>query len=180
MKESAQAAVSYVRSHTAELGIRERDFDKCDIHLHVPAGAIPKDGPSAGVTMAVAIASLMSERRVRHEAAMTGEITLRGKVLPVGGVKEKVLAARRAGIRTVILPARNDKDLLDIPEEVRKQVRFVFVREIDEVLKEALRPSRASSPAPGRRATRAVSRGERLRKQQAGKSRPPAAAARNR
>ena len=181
MKESAQAALSFVRSHTTELGIREKDWERYDIHLHVPAGAIPKDGPSAGVTMAVAIASLMAEKPVRHDVAMTGEITLRGKVLPVGGVKEKVLAARRAGIRTVILPLRNDKDLLDIPQKAREQMRFVFVREVGEVLKDALRPQRGSRDRDVPRGGQEQAGGPaRARKSSVEKTRPPAAAARNR
>ena len=175
MKESAHAALSYVRSHAAELGISDADFSRTDIHLHVPAGAIPKDGPSAGVTIATALASLLSNRRVRHDLAMTGEISLRGKVLPVGGVKEKVLAARRAGIRTVIMPARNEKDLLDIPEEVRKTMTFQFAREIGEVLREALRPAKGS--AQGERPEPA---GSRVRREPSGKSKSPAAAARTR
>jgi ATP-dependent Lon protease len=138
MKESAQAAMSYVKAHAKELGIAEDAFEKTDIHIHVPAGAIPKDGPSAGVTILVALASLMSQRPVRHDVAMTGEITLRGKVLPVGGIKEKLLAARRAGISTVLMPARNEKDLVDIPEHIRKQLHLGFVREVGDVLEAAL------------------------------------------
>ena len=118
MKESAQAALSYIRVARRSLGIDQDFFEKSDIHLHVPAGAIPKDGPSAGVTMAASLASLLSGRPMRSDVAMTGEITLRGKVLPVGGIKEKVLAARRAGIKTVILPRRNESDLEDIAPEV--------------------------------------------------------------
>jgi len=171
MKESAQAALSYIRSHATELEIHDRDFSKLDIHLHVPAGAIPKDGPSAGVTMATALASLLSGKKTRHDLAMTGEITLRGKVLPVGGVKEKVLAARRAGIRTVILPARNEKDLLDIPEEVRRSMTFHFVREIGEVLKEALRTGKGSARGDGAQAP-----DSRARKESSGKQKSPAAA----
>jgi ATP-dependent Lon protease len=136
MKESAQAALSYVRSHAEELGIDHQLFSRSDIHLHVPAGAIPKDGPSAGITMATALASLMTGRLVRSDVAMTGEITLTGRVLPVGGIKEKVLAARRAGIKTVILPADNRKDVEeDVPEDIRKEMQFVFVENISDVLK---------------------------------------------
>jgi ATP-dependent Lon protease len=138
MKESAQAALSYVKAHAAALGIDEDAFDKIDIHIHVPAGAIPKDGPSAGVTITAALASLMSQRPVRHDIAMTGEITLRGKVLPVGGVKEKLLASRRAGISTILLPTKNEKDLVDIPAHIRKQLKLVFVRDVSEILRHAL------------------------------------------
>jgi ATP-dependent Lon protease len=143
MKESAQAALSYVRSKAAELNIPERIFEQIDIHLHVPAGAVPKDGPSAGVTMATALASLLTGRRVRDDVGMTGEITLRGQLLPVGGIKEKVLAAHRAGLKTVILPRQNEKDLDDIPEEVRKDMTFVLAEYVDEVFKAALVPDGA-------------------------------------
>jgi len=118
--------------------LKEDFFTRSDIHLHVPAGSTPKDGPSAGVTMATALASLISGRPVRSEVGMTGEITLRGQVLPIGGVKEKVLAAHRAGLKTVILPKRNEKDLDDLPEEVRQQLRFVFAERIEDVLEAAL------------------------------------------
>jgi ATP-dependent Lon protease len=138
MKESAFAARSYVRAKSEELGIPPQIFQKSDIHLHVPAGAIPKDGPSAGVTIATALVSLLSGRCVREDIGMTGEITLRGQVLPVGGVKEKVLAAHRAGLKTVILPRRNEKDLDDVPEEVRKELEFVLVDRIDRVFETAL------------------------------------------
>jgi ATP-dependent Lon protease len=149
MKESAQAALSYVRSHAETLGLANDFFEKSDIHVHVPAGGIPKDGPSGGVTLAASIASLLSGRPVRSDIAMTGEITLRGKVLPVGGIKEKVLAARRAGIKTIILPKRNERDLEDIPAEVRAELTFQFVDTVDEVLNLALRngSSELASPA---------------------------------
>ena len=138
MKESAQAALSYVRSKAEELKIGEDAFAKSDIHIHVPAGAVPKDGPSAGVTIATALVSLLTGCSVRADVAMTGEITLRGQVLPIGGVKQKVLAAARVGIKTVILPKRNEPDLEDVPEEVRQQLRFVFVDMVDEVFDAAL------------------------------------------
>ncbi|HUK99555.1 MAG TPA: endopeptidase La [Nitrospirota bacterium] len=139
MKESAQAALSYVRSQTETFGINKDFFEKTDIHIHVPAGAIPKDGPSAGVTMTTAIVSMLTGRIANNDVAMTGEITLRGKVMPIGGVKEKVLAAKRAGIKTVILPEKNKNDLEDVPEELRKEMTFVFADTIDQVIKAALR-----------------------------------------
>jgi ATP-dependent Lon protease len=138
MKESAQAALSYARSHAKEFGIREDFFSKNDIHVHVPEGAIPKDGPSAGVTMATAILSLLTGKAVHRKIAMTGEITLRGEVLPVGGIKEKVLAARRAKIDTVILPSLNKRDLEDVNETIRNEMKFVFVDDIKSVFKAAL------------------------------------------
>ena len=138
MKESATAALTYVRSHAGELGINGTFLNGTDVHIHVPAGAIPKDGPSAGVTMLVTLASLATGRQVRKDLAMTGEITLRGDVLPVGGIKEKVLAAHRAGIGEVILPHTNEKDLSDIPESIRKSMRFKLVRAMSEVLETAL------------------------------------------
>ncbi len=141
MKESAQAALSWVRSRAERLGIPPDFFENADIHIHVPHGAIPKDGPSAGVTMATSLASLLTGRHVRANVAMTGEITLRGKVEPVGGIKEKVLAAKRAGVETVILPRRNEKDLEDVPPAVREALRFVFVDTVDEVLAHALEPA---------------------------------------
>ena len=134
MKESAQAGYSYLRARAMELGIVEGYYDKNDIHVHVPEGAIPKDGPSAGITMAAAMASAFTGRKLRHDVAMTGEITLRGRVLPVGGIKEKVLAAHRAGIKTVVLPKDNKKDLDEIPNNVSKQMEFVMVEHMDEVL----------------------------------------------
>jgi ATP-dependent Lon protease len=144
MRESAQAAVSYVRSNAEALEIDPELFEDRTIHVHVPAGAIPKDGPSAGVTIMTALASLATRRAVRGDLAMTGEITLRGKVLPVGGIKEKVLAAHRAGIRSVILPARNERDLEDVPEELRRQLEFIFVDDAEEVLRHALTNSTAA------------------------------------
>jgi ATP-dependent Lon protease len=140
MKESAQAALSYVRVKAKALKIPENFFDGSDIHIHVPAGAIPKDGPSAGVTMFTAITSLLTGRPVRSDVAMTGEITLRGLVLPVGGIKEKVLAAKRSGITAVILPKRNEKDLEEVSEQVRKDMKFHFVQKMDEVIQIALKP----------------------------------------
>ncbi len=138
MKESAQAALSYVRSQAETFGINRDFYEKSDIHIHVPAGAIPKDGPSAGVTMTTAIVSMLTGRIAKHDVAMTGEITLRGKVMPIGGLKEKVLAARRAGIKTVILPEKNKNDLDDVPEELRKEMNFIFVDTIDQVIEAAL------------------------------------------
>jgi ATP-dependent Lon protease len=138
MKESVQAALTLVKSRAGAMGIDAGLLEKADIHVHVPAGAIPKDGPSAGVAMFMALASLLTERTVRHDTAMTGEISLRGLVLPVGGIKEKVLAAMRAGITTVMLPARNRKDLVDVPEEAKQRLRFVFLEKVDDALAEAL------------------------------------------
>ena len=138
MKESAQAALSYARSRAADLGIKDDVFTKCDIHIHVPAGAIPKDGPSAGITMATALLSALTKVPVRWDVAMTGEITLRGKVLPVGGIKEKVLAARRMGIHTVLIPARNDKDVKELPANVKRGMEFILVDHMDRVLEGAL------------------------------------------
>jgi ATP-dependent Lon protease len=145
MQESARAALSYVRARDTKLGLANDLFEKTDIHLHVPAGATPKDGPSAGVAMATSLVSLLSGRKVKRNVGMTGEITLRGHVLPVGGIKEKVLAAHRNGLKTVILPKRNEFDLDDIPEEVKKKLEFVFVETVDEVLDAALVKRRTSN-----------------------------------
>ena len=140
MRESVSAAYSYVRSKSQDLGIDDKKFSDHDIHIHFPAGAIPKDGPSAGVAIATCIASVMGERPVRHDVAMTGEITLRGKVLSVGGIKEKVMAAHRANIKTVVLPEGNRKDLIEVPEETKANLSFVFAERVEDVWKEALIP----------------------------------------
>ncbi len=140
MRESAQAGFSYVRAHWQELGVAQNFYRHQDVHIHVPDGAAPKEGPSAGVTMATALVSALTARPVRSDLAMTGEVTLRGRVLPIGGLKEKVLAAHRVGIRTVIIPRANLKDLADIPNVVRQQMTFVPVGTIAEVLDRALLP----------------------------------------
>ena len=146
MKESARIALSYVRGHAPELGIDEHAFEDREFHVHVPAGAIPKDGPSAGVTMVTALASLLSGRPVKHTVGMTGEVTLQGRVLPIGGLKQKVLAARAAGLTEVILPERNRGDLDDVPADVREAMTFHPAMSIDEVLDHALE-ARVASPA---------------------------------
>jgi ATP-dependent Lon protease len=138
MKESAQAALSYARAHAEEFGVSQDFFSANDFHVHIPEGAIPKDGPSAGITIATALISVCTELKVRRDLAMTGEITLRGNVLPVGGVKEKVLAAQRAGVRKMILPLPNKKDLIDIPKKVKKEMEFFFVEGINDVFEQAL------------------------------------------
>ena len=140
MKESARIALSYVRSHAAELEIDPKAFHERTFHVHVPAGATPKDGPSAGITMATALASLLSERPVKHTVGMTGEVTLQGRVLPIGGLKQKVLAAHAAGLTDVIIPERNRADLDDVPEDVRSAMAFHPVMTLDEVLELALEP----------------------------------------
>ncbi|GAB4458165.1 MAG: endopeptidase La [Anaerolineales bacterium] len=150
MNESARAALSYVRSRAKQLGLDDEFFNKSDIHLHIPSGAQPKDGPSAGVTMATAIVSLASGRKVKPNLGMTGEITLRGQVLPIGGVKEKVLAAHRAGLRTVILPKSNEQDLDDVPQDIKQEMKFIFVDMVDEVIDAALEPPRKTSAAKPR------------------------------
>jgi ATP-dependent Lon protease len=147
MKESASAALSFIRTNAEELGVDSEFFDNMDIHIHVPAGAIPKDGPSAGVTMLTVLTSLLTNRKVKKHLAMTGEITLRGAVLPVGGIKEKVLAAYRAGIKTILLPAWNRKDLEDIPDNVQKSISFHFINDMMEVIKLALEPVKRKKPS---------------------------------
>jgi ATP-dependent Lon protease len=148
MQESAQAAYSYAKARAVELGINEEDFENFDIHVHIPEGAIPKDGPSAGITMATAMVSVLSQRAVAKDTAMTGEITLRGNVLPVGGVKEKILAARRAHIKRVILPEPNKRDLEDLPQEVVEDLTFIFVDNVRQVFREALRERQAPIEKP--------------------------------
>jgi ATP-dependent Lon protease len=151
MKESAQAALSYVRTNAERYGISKDFLEKSDIHIHIPAGGMPKDGPSAGVTMFTALVSMLTGIRVRHDVAMTGEITLRGRVLPIGGLKEKVLAAHRAGIKRVLVPERNKADLDEVPAEVKGDLEFVFVSKMDQVLEAALeempKPKPETQPA---------------------------------
>jgi ATP-dependent Lon protease len=147
MKESARIALTYVRSHAKELGIDECEFRRRQFHVHVPAGAIPKDGPSAGVTMVTAFTSLLSGRPVRHNVGMTGEVTLQGRVLPIGGVKQKVLAAHAAGLTDVILPERNGPDLDEVPADVRQAMRFHLASTVDQVLAVALEPRAAALAA---------------------------------
>ena len=169
MRESAAAALSYVKAHLADLGdaVAEGWMRDHDIHVHVPAGAIPKDGPSAGVTIATALVSLVTGRPVRSDVAMTGEVTLTGQVLPIGGLKEKALAAQRMGIAHVIAPKLNEPDIEDIPPHLREQIEFHFVDDVDEVLALALedgekptrRASRARTPRPRRRGPRERPRG---------------------
>jgi ATP-dependent Lon protease len=147
MRESAQAALSLVKARAPGLGLDATTFAKSDIHIHVPAGAIPKDGPSAGVAMFTALVSLLTNRTARSDTAMTGEISLRGLVLPVGGIKEKVVAAARAGLSAVILPARNRKDYEEIPEAARSALRFLWAERVEEVIEAALEPATEPTPA---------------------------------
>jgi len=154
MRESAQAAYSYAKSRAKELEIDEEDFNNYDLHIHIPEGAIPKDGPSAGITLGVAMVSVLSQRLVRKDVAMTGEITLRGNVLPVGGVKEKVLAARRARVTTIVLPQQNRRDLDEVPKGLFKDIRFVFVDHMRQVFREALKEKTAPPISPRVRPTR--------------------------
>ena len=181
MKESAMAALSYIRSHPKKLGLSAKTFDKTGFHVHVPAGAIPKDGPSAGVTMFSALLSYLTARPIRPDVAMTGEITLRGSVLPVGGIKEKVLAARRAAVRTVILPADNEKDLMDVPENVRNNLKFHFVKRMDElaplVLKPQSRKRKTGATSNGRDSRGAKTSRARKGSKPSGKSKRPGASA---
>jgi ATP-dependent Lon protease len=156
MQESAQAAMSYLKSRARVFGLDPVRFEKTDVHIHLPEGAIPKDGPSAGITMAAALVSAFTGRKARKEVGMTGEITLRGRVLPVGGVREKVLAAHRIGLTTVILPERNRKDLVEIPKDVRREMKLALVKHMDQVLALALRPiAPKASPAKRKPAARA-------------------------
>jgi ATP-dependent Lon protease len=161
MKESAAAALSFIRTNAKELGVKPEFFEDMDIHIHVPAGAIPKDGPSAGVTMLTVLTSLLTNRKVKKHLAMTGEITLRGAVLPVGGVKEKVLAAYRAGIKTILLPAWNRKDIEDIPVNVQKSISFHFISDMMEVIKLALEPVKKKKPAKKKISALPVKKGKR-------------------
>jgi len=168
MKESAMAALSYVRSNAIALGLPQNVFEEQNIHIHVPAGAIPKDGPSAGVTMVTVLVSLASGRKVRSDVAMTGEITLRGKVMPIGGIKEKVLAAYRSGIRTVILPKKNEMDLMeDLPKELRDQMHFVFATDIRQVLDAALEPTTRQQEAKSKETANGHERSKRRKTEKA-------------
>jgi len=142
MKESAQAVYSYIRSNAKEFGVDPNFYQKYDMHVHIPAGAVPKDGPSAGITLFTAMISLLTERLVKSNLGMTGEITLRGAVLPIGGIREKVMAANRAGLTTVILPKKNEADLMELPERVKKEMNFQFVDEISDVIDLALEPAK--------------------------------------
>jgi ATP-dependent Lon protease len=148
MQESAQAALSYARARATELGIKADGFERLDIHIHVPEGAIPKDGPSAGVTMATALISALTNRAIRHDVAMTGEITLRGRILPVGGLKEKSMAAHRAGIKTIVVPRKNEKDMVEIPKKIQRDMKFVFVDRMSDVLSVTLSPGAAKPRRP--------------------------------
>jgi ATP-dependent Lon protease len=139
MQESAHAAMSYLRSRANALEIDPERFEKTDVHLHVPSGAVPKDGPSAGITIALALVSAFTRRPVRHDIAMTGEVTLRGRVLPIGGLREKILAAHRHGLRDVIVPSLNEKDLVELPAKTLKEMNVIFVDHMDDVLSNALR-----------------------------------------
>jgi len=160
MEESGQAALSYARSHAAELEIESTDFEQLDIHIHLPEGATPKDGPSAGITMATALISALTGRPVRREVAMTGEITLRGRVLPIGGLKEKVIAAHRAGVTMVLIPKKNEKDLVELPARVRRDLQLVMVSDMRAVLEHALLPAQAEPRS--QRGRRRASKGKQV------------------
>jgi ATP-dependent Lon protease len=147
MQESARAALSYAKANLSRFGADETVFENADVHIHVPAGAIPKDGPSAGIAMATTLVSVLSDRPVRKDVAMTGEISLRGRVLPVGGLKEKSLGALRAGIRTVIIPEKNRRDLSEIPRQIRRKMKFIPVQRMEEVLGIALEPAGSAEAA---------------------------------
>src|ERR1700745_1090944 len=147
MRESAKAALSIVKNRAGSFGIEASGFEKIDIHIHVPTGAIPKDGPSAGVAMFMALVSLMTERTVRNDTAMTGEISLRGLVLPVGGIKEKVVAAHGAGIKRVMLPVRNRKDFEDIPEDARTKLEFIWLERVEEAVSSSLELETRQTPS---------------------------------
>ncbi|HEY4481836.1 MAG TPA: S16 family serine protease, partial [Candidatus Brocadiaceae bacterium] len=138
MQESAIAALSYIRSNAKRLGIDEHFYDTSEIHIHVPSGATPKDGPSAGITMCIALISLLTGRQARREAALTGEITLTGNMLPIGGIKEKVLAAIRAGVKTIILPAKNKDDFEEIDKEIRQKIQCIYIQKVDEAINHVL------------------------------------------
>jgi ATP-dependent Lon protease len=186
MRESAQAASSIIRSRTGRWTVKPEDFSKLDLHIHVPSGAIPKDGPSAGIAILVAMTSVLLNRPVDPTIGMTGEITLSGRVLPIGGVREKVLAAHRAGLRKVVLPARNEPNLEEVPSEVRKEVEFVFVNQIDEVLDRIFEVPKGNRPlvSPKKSKRKRSHRGNkkvaasqrsssRMRKKGRSRSRPP-------
>ena len=160
MRESAQAALSIVKNRAGSFGIDAGRFEKTDIHIHVPAGATPKDGPSAGVAMFMALVSLLTDRTVRNDTAMTGEISLRGLVLPVGGIKEKVVAAQRAGIRRIMLPARNRKDFEDIPEETRRQLEFVWLERVEEAVSSGLETAPPAREPPPEKPVRRLAEAE--------------------
>ena len=151
MQESAQAALSYLKSRSDQLGVSPDVYENIDVHIHIPEGAIPKDGPSAGITICTALASALTGRPARKEIGMTGEITLRGRVLPVGGVREKVLAAHRAGLKIVLLPVRNQKDLVEVPKRARHELLIIPIEHMDQVLEHALAAEPAQKPAPPRK-----------------------------
>jgi ATP-dependent Lon protease len=161
MRESVQAALSYLRAHSEQFGLKADFFDHSDLHIHVPSGAIPKDGPSAGITMATAFASLLTGRKPQPKLAMTGEVTLTGDVMPIGGLKEKSLAAHRAGINTVIIPKENEKDLVEIPKEVRDELTFIPVTNVRDAIEAALQPVKKPRAKP---ATKAKPRPRRRKK----------------